>query len=68
VGRPKTRKPKAGEPIQISITVDGSLIQRLDEEAAQISSERPGMRLTRADVIRIALHEWLVGRDKSRGK
>ena len=68
VGRPKTRKPKAGESIQISITVDGALIQRLDGEADRISSERPGMRLTRADVVRIALHEWLASRDKSRGK
>lgn len=67
VGRPKTRKPKPGEPIQISITVDGALIQRLDGEADRISAERPGMRLTRADVVRIALHEWLALRDKPRG-
>lgn len=67
VGRPKIRKPKPGEPIQISITVDGALVQALDGEAERISGERPGMRLTRADIVRIALNEWLASRSH-RGK
>jgi len=64
VGRPKTRKPKPGEAIQISVTFDGAFVLALDEEAERIAAERPGMTLTRADVIRIGLHEWLALRAK----
>lgn len=62
VGRPKTRKPKAGEAIQVSITLDGALILALDQEAERIAAERPGLTLTRTDVVRVALHEWLTSR------
>lgn len=57
VGRPKTRKPKPGEPIQISLTLDGALVVALDEEADRLAAERPGLSLSRADVIRMALFE-----------
>ncbi len=59
-----TRKPKAGEQQHFSITLDGALMLALDDMAEQMSRERPGLTLTRTDVVRVALHEWLADRKK----
>jgi hypothetical protein len=67
VGRPKTRKPKAGELTHLSINLDGGIVHALDEEAARLSTERPGPAWTRTDVVRVVLHEWMTSRTKSRG-
>lgn len=59
VGRPKTRRPKAGELTHLSINLDGAVIQALDEAAARLSAERPGPAWTRTDVVREAIRAWL---------
>jgi hypothetical protein len=68
MGRPATRKPKRGEPIHLSITVDGGLILDLDAEAERMTTETPGMKYNRTDMVRIGLHEWLAWRAKGRAE
>lgn len=68
VGRPKTRKPKAGEPMHLTINLDGGIVQALDEEAVRRSSEQLGPAWTRTDVLRVILQEWMASRTKPRGK
>jgi hypothetical protein len=64
VGRPKTRKPKVGEPMHLTINLDGGVIIALDEEAARRNTERRGPAWTRTDVVRDILAEWFERRDK----
>ena len=64
MGRPRTRKVKAGKLVQLSINLDGGLIARLDREAEVMSKERPGLSYTRSDVVRVAIHAWLDEREK----
>jgi hypothetical protein len=68
VGRPRSRKPKSGELINVNVNLDGGLILALDEEAKALMSERPGLSVTRTDVIRIALNEWVAARTSKRAK
>lgn len=46
---------KQEEQIQTAIRVPGSFLKRADKLAERMS--RPGLRLTRADVLRLALAE-----------
>lgn len=66
LGRPKTRQPKAGEAIHLSIRIDGAMALALDEEGERMGAERPGPAFTRTDVVRVALAEWLASRRKNR--
>lgn len=66
VGRPKTRKAKVGEAMHLSMTIDGAIIQALDDEADRMSAERPGLKFTRTDVIRVLLHDWMARASKSK--
>ncbi len=59
VGRPKTRKPKAGELTHLSINLDGAVITAIDERADRLSKERGGPVWTRTDVVRDALRAYL---------
>jgi len=63
VGRPKTRKPKAGEPMHLTVNLDGGIIVALDDEAKRRSGER-GPAWTRTDVVRDILVEWFERADK----
>jgi hypothetical protein len=66
VGRP--RKRPIGETTVLSFKVGDDLIRMLDEEAKRMSAEQPPGRasIARGELIRIALHEWLAERAKSR--
>jgi hypothetical protein len=68
VGRPKTRKPKAGEMMHLTVNLDGAIILALDEEAARRSAERRGPAWTRTDVVRDVLAEWFESRSPKRAK
>ena len=67
VGRPRTREAKPGEAMHLSMTIDGAVVKALDEEAERMGVERPGLKFTRTDVIRVLLHDWMTSRTK-RGK
>lgn len=62
VGRPRTRKPKPGEPQQMSISLDGEVIQALDEEMEKLNADRRGPAWSRTDVVREAVTDWLAAR------
>jgi hypothetical protein len=67
VGRPRTRKPKAGETQQMSIALDGAVIAQLDEELEKLNAERRGPAWTRTDLVREAVDDWLAARRSKRG-
>jgi hypothetical protein len=58
VGRPKTRKPKPGVAMHLTVNIDGAMVQALDQEAERRSSERRGPPWTRTDVVRDIIAEW----------
>lgn len=68
VGRPRTRPP--GETLSLGIKVNPALAAALDEEAKIMTAEQPPGRATisRGELIRIALHEWLAARAAKRAK
>lgn len=64
VGRPKTRKPKPGELFALNLNFDGAVVLALDEEAQRMERAQPGLTITRTDVVRMAVLEWLKSRPK----
>jgi hypothetical protein len=64
MGRPKTRKVKAGEDMHLSVNLDGALVQALDKEADRLMVERPGLKFTRTDALRVVLHDWMSAQKK----
>ena len=68
VGRPRTRPP--GETLSLGIKVDPKLAEALDAEVKVMNAEQPPGRasISRGELIRIALHEWLATRAAARSK
>ena len=67
MGRLRKRTPKAGELTEITLRVDGAIVQALNDEADRRSEESDGgPKWTRADVIRVVLRDWMKGRPKPR--
>ena len=68
VGRPRTRPP--GETLSLGIKVDPKLAEALDAEVKVMNAEQPPGRasISRGELIRIALHEWLAARAKTRAE
>ena len=68
VGRPRTRP--LGETLSLGIKVDPKLAAALDAEVKLMNAEQPPGRasISRGELIRIALHEWLAARAKSRAE
>lgn len=66
VGRPRIRPP--GETIALGFKAEPELIEALDAEAARLSAERPpgSARISRAELIKIILHDWLEKRSPAR--
>ena len=58
------RKNEPTEKTQIAVRLDGDLIARLDAVAAKLS--RPGLDVTRADAIRVALEAGLRAIEKEK--
>jgi hypothetical protein len=54
-------KPKPGHLIRLSFTIDGSLCKDIDGEAARMTTAL-GIGVTRTEVIRLALRQWLESR------
>lgn len=62
VGRPRTRKPKPGQVQQMSISLDGAIVQQIDDELDKMNADHTGPVWTRSDVVRVAVKEWLATR------
>jgi len=64
VGRPRTRP--LTETIALGFKAEPELVEALDAEAERMSKERPAgsSRISRTEVIKIILHEWLAARSK----
>lgn len=62
LGRPRKRSPE--ENLILSFQVGPDLIAALDGEAARQTAEQPSGRakVSRTDIVRQALHEWLEAR------
>jgi hypothetical protein len=58
---------KDGELVNVAFKLDGAIVKQLDAAAERLTAERPGLAVTRTDVVRIAIHEWLAAHAK-RGK
>lgn len=66
VGRPRTRKPKPGKAQQMSISLDGAVVQAIDDELAAMNAEGAGPEWTRSDVVRVAVKDWLARRSRAK--
>ena len=58
-------KPLPEETDVFSLRLETGLIDKLDIAAEHQS--KPGLKVTRADVIRMAIHEWLAAHEKKGG-
>ena len=65
VGRKPSKNPRA---IHLGIRVDDRTARALDHEVAIEEQARPGLGLTRSDVVRMLMAEALAAREKARGK
>jgi hypothetical protein len=59
VGRPRSKTTKPGELANVAFKLDGGLVAQIDALADRLSAERPGLAITRTDVVRMAIHEFL---------
>jgi hypothetical protein len=59
VGRPRSKTVKQGELANVAFKLDGGLVAQIDALADRMSAERPGLAVTRTDVVRMAIHEYL---------
>ena len=66
VGRPRIRPP--GEPTVLSFKVEDELVRLLDEETEIMNREQPRGRsaISRGELVRLALYDWIEQRKKSR--
>lgn len=56
------------KPMQvIPFRLPAELVKRLDKHAKRLSTERPGLRVTRADALRMLLNEALDRAEVSNG-
>jgi hypothetical protein len=63
------RRPSANpKDVQVNVRFDAALTKLLDEEAAHEEALRPGIYVTRSDVIRLLVGEAIAARSKKRGK
>lgn len=58
MGRPKTQKLKRGQRFHLSFYIDGALVQEIDDQA-EVMTQQSTVSVTRTDVIRIALRDWI---------
>lgn len=66
VGRP--RKRTSDETVTLGFRVDPALVSALDTEAERQSAEQPPgkARVSRTDVIKMALYKWLAEQQQRR--
>lgn len=53
------KQPKPGEAHRLHIILPGELVEEIDRIAEQMTAARPGMTVTRTDVARIAINEFV---------
>lgn len=55
------RKPSlAPKSVQVSVRLDGELIEQVDQFAASMMKQTPGLVVNRSDVLRMALADFMV--------
>lgn len=60
--------PKPTPMAVIPFRLPAALVRRLDRHAARLRQEQPGLRVTRADALRLLLTEALDREEARRGK
>lgn len=54
------RKPSlAPKSVQVSVRLDGELIEQVDQFAASMMKQTPGLVVNRSDVLRMALADFM---------
>jgi hypothetical protein len=66
VGRPRSKTTKPGELMNVAFKLDGGLVAQIDALADRMSAERPGLAVSRTDIVRIAIHEYLAAHPAKR--
>ncbi len=66
MGRPKTRKVRGGETLNIGMRVPGQMVEAIDRVAEELSKEHFGQTFTRTDAMRQLLEEALLARARAR--
>jgi hypothetical protein len=66
VGRPRSKTTKEGELMNVAFKLDGGLVAQIDALADRLSAERPGLAVTRTDIVRMAIHEYLTAHTSRR--
>lgn len=59
MGRKIRQQLKAGDILAVTVKIPFELVSKLDERAKEMSTENPGMSVTRTDIIRVALFKFL---------
>src|SRR4051812_25370499 len=52
-------KPKKGEQDRMHIILPGEVVSQIDDLAAKMSANRPGLEVTRTEIARMAIHEYI---------
>jgi len=45
--------------VNVAFKLDGTIVKQLDDAAERLTKERPGITVTRTDVVRMAIHGFL---------
>ena len=62
-----TLPPKTDQTM-LHVRLDKEMLAELDKAAARLAEQTPGLSVSRADVVRIALRAWLAEQPKPRAK
>jgi hypothetical protein len=68
VGRPPRTPEESDGTAHLGLRVPVSLLRSLDAEAKAMQEERPGLKVSRTDVVQVLLNEALEARTKRRRK
>jgi len=50
----------------LHIRLDTGLVAKLDKAAERMAAERPGLKISRADIVRVALLDWLANQESKK--
>jgi hypothetical protein len=62
------RSEKREDEFHLSVRLSADLIREIDEEGQQIEQERPGLKVTRTDTVRVLLTEALIARGRRKAR
>ena len=64
----RRRRENESPSIQVAVRFPVDLVDRVERYRAALNKERPGLSLSRADVIRVLVHERLDALDQEERK